>query len=320
MTDLQEEAKQIVLKELETQGIISNMKAQLKSSVLKIIQKQKEQIQQATEFDYMTPLYRQAKSREVMLMCHLIKDFLKYYKMDYTLPIFENESNVKETITKETLLKEISKKPEQTTTSPSSLFYESDKIEDEKNKPILIQMLLDYQRKINKVEELTQNIENMQKNNITNNNNNNNTNSGGYGKKTLSPITFGVNSSNTNDEVKFSNINISDVYKKPPPKEITAEDILNKDKKEENTKIESVNDKVYEIEGNKDNDDFDNDNEFQDEILEDIEIEQPKKGDNNNITENSKDISSSAVTLGIDSSVKSNMLNEFDHYENVQIP
>ena len=74
---------------------------------------------------------------------------------------------------------------------------------------------------------------------------------------------------------------------------------------------------MYEIEGNKDIDD--NENEFQDEILEDIEIEQNKKTDINN-TENSRDISSSAVTLGIDSSVKSNMLNEFDHYENVQMP
>ena len=130
-TDIQKEAKDFVLKELETSGVISQLKAKIKSSVLTIIQNQKESFQQKLDFDYMTPLHRQAKSKDVLLICHLIKEFLKFYEMDYTAPIFENESNIKERIKRESLIKELGL-PEQ---------------KKEEQKPLLLQLLIEYQNK-----------------------------------------------------------------------------------------------------------------------------------------------------------------------------
>ena len=105
--DLQKEAKKLVISKLEESGLIDKMKAKIKANVLKILDGQKEGMKQQLDFDYMTPLYRQNKPKEVVLLCQLIKEFMKFYEMEYTLPIFENESNIKETVKRETLLKEM---------------------------------------------------------------------------------------------------------------------------------------------------------------------------------------------------------------------
>ena len=104
--DLQQDAKNIVLQELEKNGVINYMRANIKKSILDIIEKEKDPTKQKLEFDFMTPLHRLNKSKEILITCHLIKDFLKFYELDYTFPIFENESNVKENIKRETLFKE----------------------------------------------------------------------------------------------------------------------------------------------------------------------------------------------------------------------
>ena len=105
--DLQQEAKDLVLSELEKNGVINFMRANIKKSILDIISHEKDNIKQKLDFDFMTPLHRLNKSKEIILVCQLIKEFLKFYEMEYTLPIFENESNVKENIIRETLLKEL---------------------------------------------------------------------------------------------------------------------------------------------------------------------------------------------------------------------
>ena len=124
--DYQKEAKEIVKKELEKAGVINYMRAKLKKSVIDIIDHQKETTKQKLEFDFMTPLHRLNKPKEIVLLCQLIKEFLKFYELEYTLPIFENESNVKETVKRETLLKEL-------------------KLQEpkENNKPVLLLLLLD---------------------------------------------------------------------------------------------------------------------------------------------------------------------------------
>ena len=104
--DLQQDAKNLVLQELEKVGVINYMRANIKKSILDIIENEKDPTKQKLEFDFMTPLHRLNKSKEILITCHLIKDFLKFYELDYTFPIFENESNVKENIKRETLFKE----------------------------------------------------------------------------------------------------------------------------------------------------------------------------------------------------------------------
>ena len=126
--DLQKEAKDLVLNELEKNGVINYMRANIKKSILDIISHEKENVKQKLDFDFMTPLHRLNKSKEIILCCQLIKEFLKFYEMEYTLPIFENESNVKENIKRETLLKELKLTGKKEDSKPVLLILLMDKL------------------------------------------------------------------------------------------------------------------------------------------------------------------------------------------------
>ena len=197
--DLEQEAKEIIMKELEDKGIINYMRAKIKKSIIEIISSKNETIQQKFDFDYMTPLHRLNKSKEIILVCQLIKEFLKFYELEYTLPIFENESNVKENIKRETLLKEL-------------------KLEDKKDnsKPVLLMLLQD---KLNRKEDLfnNQNKKNIDRYELSSKSERDSINSENK-KLELNPTTFG--STNKSLEMaepmtvdKFNNLNINEVYK-----------------------------------------------------------------------------------------------------------
>ena len=197
--DLEQEAKEIIMKELEDKGVINYMRAKIKKSIIEIISSKNETIQQKFDFDYMTPLHRLNKSKEIILVCQLIKEFLKFYELEYTLPIFENESNVKENIKRETLLKEL-------------------KLEDKKDnsKPVLLMLLQD---KLNRKEDLfnNQNKKNIDRYELSSKSERDSINSENK-KLELNPTTFG--STNKSLEMaepmtvdKFNNLNINEVYK-----------------------------------------------------------------------------------------------------------
>ena len=135
--DLQQDAKNLVLQELEKKGVINYMRAKIKKSILDIIDNEKDSTKQKLEFDFMTPLHRLNKSKEILIACHLIKEFLKFYELEYTFPIFENESNVKENIKRETLFKECKLKENK-----------------EEPKPILLQLVIEQlERKENPIQK-----------------------------------------------------------------------------------------------------------------------------------------------------------------------
>jgi hypothetical protein len=314
--DLQQEAKEIVLNELEKTGLISNMRAMIKKSILEILEKQNDNTKQKLEFDYMTPLNRLNKNKELILACQLIKEFLKFYEMEYTFPIFENESNIKENIQKETLLKEF-------------------KLQENKDdpKPVLLQLVMERLNNPfnnNNADRYSGTFANYS--NVYNNPNklddNNSYNNPVVPNKKLSPINF----TNTNKSVemnddpssKFSNINISDVYKRD--KEITAADILNKNNN--NNKDINNNNKDPILSGNEKVDGgftLENklsksdkyDEEFNEVILEE-DIDKDKDKKNNNQEES---ISASASkSYGYDSSVQNFNVKEFDYIEDVEKP
>ena len=56
--DLRGEAKNLVLSELKKNGVINFMRANIKKSILDIISREKENIKQKLDFDFMTPLHR----------------------------------------------------------------------------------------------------------------------------------------------------------------------------------------------------------------------------------------------------------------------
>lgn len=320
--DLQKEAKKIVMDKLEETGVIAKMKAQIKANVLSILEKQKEGMKQQIDFDYMTPLFRQNKPKEVVLICQLIKEFMKFYEMEYTIPIFENESNIKETVQRETLLKEFN--------------MQDDKTEP---KPVLLQLLLDYQKNKKLVEKMdTQdtirprgfgNFASRTDDNLP-------TRTSAYDignintvlpKTQLPPLSFNksVEMNATNDVVdssaKFNSLDISDVYKREPKKDVTANDILNKNNNNTYDPVLGVNPEKKEIDdliiGNyQTNNPKEDEDEFKEEILEDSgklnENEESKKSFGNS--------DSNVNSLPFDSSVKDTTNKQFDYIEEAEKP
>jgi len=279
--DLQQEAKELILKELEEKGVINYMRAKIKKSIIDIISSQSEAVQQKFDFDYMTPLHRLNKPKEIVLVCQLIKEFLKFYELEYTLPIFENESNIKENIKRETLLKEV-------------------KLENQKDnsKPVLLLLLLD---KLNRKEELfnNQNKKNIDRYEMNSKSERDSVNSENK-KIELNPTTFG--STNKSLEMaepmtvdKFNNFNINEVYKNE--NEIkNEENNLNENKGQNDDKLNEIKDIKFEeiknneiknIENLNDKNGAKNNNEnLQEGIKEDIEGKEIKEKDENKTSEN----------------------------------
>ena len=279
--DLQQEAKELILKELEEKGVINYMRAKIKKSIIDIISSQSEAVQQKFDFDYMTPLHRLNKPKEIVLVCQLIKEFLKFYELEYTLPIFENESNIKENIKRETLLKEV-------------------KLENQKDnsKPVLLLLLLD---KLNRKEELfnNQNKKNIDRYEMNSKSERDSVNSENK-KIELNPTTFG--STNKSLEMaepmtvdKFNNFNINEVYKNEN-KIKNEENNLNENKGQNDDKLNEIKDIKFEeiknneiknIENLNDKNGAKNNNEnLQEGIKEDIEGKEIKEKDENKISEN----------------------------------
>ena len=258
--DLQQDAKNLVLQELEKDGVINYMRANIKKSILDIIENEKDTTKQKLEFDFMTPLHRLNKSKEILITCHLIKDFLKFYELDYTFPIFENESNVKENIKRETLFKECKLKENK-----------------EEPKPVLLQLVTEQLQK--KENPLSQNYNYYNQNpgnsnynfsnyssvyNNTNKTDNdlNNANSNPVipGKIQLAPISFAnrsVDINNENTSNKFNTLNISDVYKRDKDTNINN-NINNIDNENKNITAQDILSKGREKINNNDNENIDN--------------------------------------------------------------
>ena len=323
--DLQQEAKDLVLNELEKNGVINYMRAKIKKSILDIINNEKENTKQKLDFDFMTPLHRLNKPKEIVLVCQLIKEFLKFYEMEYTLPIFENESNVKENIKRESLLKEV-------------------KLQGKKDdsKPVLLLLLQD---KLNRPENVVTGL-NASKgasdrydfNNFGSVFNRDDNSSPAIPNKKLAPISFGttnksldMNNNSNSDSDKFNTFNISDVYKRDksePPKEnsdnkgkeITSADILGTGEKKDNNLLEDIkkeenkppiipNNGVNKIDGSED---------FKEIILEDIEANNMKNSQEKKDIESQSFSTSNVNSQVVDSSVGPNSINNFDYVEEVE--
>ena len=285
-SDIEKEAKEIILKELEDKGVINYMRAKIKKSIIDIIGSQNETFQQKYDFDYMTPLHRLNKPKEIILVCQLIKEFLKFYELEYTLPIFENESNVKENIKRETLLKEL-------------------KLEDKKDnsKPVLLMLLQD---KLNRKDDLftNQNKKNIDRYEINSKSERDSINSENK-KLELNPTTFG--STNKSLEMadpmtanKFNNFNINEVYKNENEIKNELNNLIeNKDNNEikiseiKDIKIEECKNNDIENLNNKNGAKNNNEN-LQEKINEDISGKEIKEKNENKTGDNLDSLSGQA--------------------------
>lgn len=314
--DLQKEAKEVVLEEMEKMGLISTMKAQIKSSVLKILEKQKQSVKHNVEFDYMTPLNRQNKTKEILLAFHVIKEFLQFYEMEYTIPIFENESNIRENVKRETLSNEL------------SLNYNNLISSNTESKPILVQLITAYQQELqnskNKISK--QHLDEsygvkghhysnadviLPKTEPLSNSS--------LGKKQLTPINF-VNRSvdmkdpNESPNLKFNTANITDIYSQNSLNTEENKNIIKQSNQQEGYK--------FKLEAEEYNTNNKYDDEFNEVILEDITEGKNLNLNNARVEEESgKSISVSAnilSSLGYDNSITNYKLEDFDHVESVE--
>ena len=328
--------KTMVLGELEKNGFVGKMRASIKSQVLKVLENQSKPVKQGLEFDYLTPFHKLVKSKEAILAVHLMREFLKFYELEYTLPILENETNIRENIARDTLMKEFHLKDNQSS-------FEQ---------PMLVQILSTYLKDFTKVESL----KNQEKQgssqsfdqfpnfhgvsgDIANNRSTDTENllktSNTSTKPKLAPLSFKANTdegfaefkdnnspsnlNNSAENLKFNTTNITDLYStnnKEGKSSPTNEELFN------STIKKSTNN------NNKPNNNFNNNkkveiDEIKEEVIaEDIHVhtgENQDDGDNNMKSGNSNLLASSQ-TFGYDNSVTSYNLDNYNYTEDVEKP
>jgi hypothetical protein len=232
----------------------------------------------------MTPLHRLNKPKEIVLVCQLIKEFLKFYELEYTLPIFENESNIREDIKRETLLREL-------------------KLEDKKDfsKPVLLLLLQDkLNRKDDAINNPTNknidrydfNYYNKSEGELSNSETN---------KNQLNPTSFG----NTNKSLdmtepvnnnKFNNFNINEVYKN-----------------DSKSSSGSLIDEMEKIKDNK-NKEISNDNNSNEKINDNLSNKEKEGEEKSNISNDDKSNENKEINKEIN-----NILNKNDENQDIII-
>ena len=286
--DIQQEAKDIIMKELERKGVINYMRAKIKKSIIDVISHQKESFKQKLDFDFMTPLHRLNKPKEIVLVCQLIKEFLKFYELEYTLPIFENESNVKEDIKRETLLKELKLEEKKDSSKPVLLLLLQDKLNNNE----------DRNNQIHKnIDRYDFNNSNKSEGDLSNNEaNRNQINPSSFGSTNKSlDMTEPVNVN------RFNTFNMNEVYKnenKNPNGNLIEDDRKNNNEVKINIKNEKKNsdlsseekenyenNNIKEKEKNNENNDNNIANDLNKEVINEeiIEKETNEKGEGKNV-------------------------------------
>lgn len=78
-----EELKELVIKNLEDAGVIDTMRAQLRSNVFKALQNEEGSLRLTK-----TELFKAIESETGQICIELFRDFLEFYKADFTLNVF----------------------------------------------------------------------------------------------------------------------------------------------------------------------------------------------------------------------------------------
>ena len=90
-----DELKNLVIQSLETNGVLGQVRAQLRSCVFKVIDNQDQVEQRRSSFHWENPRAKELReSQQSSLMAELIREFLEFYRLDYTLAIYKPETNI----------------------------------------------------------------------------------------------------------------------------------------------------------------------------------------------------------------------------------
>jgi flagellar biosynthesis GTPase FlhF len=100
--------KNIVIQSLESKGILSQLRAQIRSSVFKIIEDQESKDAKNPAFFWENPLCQKIHdTEEGLLSIELMHEFFEFFRMDYTNNVFIHESNYKESFTRDMVKKKL---------------------------------------------------------------------------------------------------------------------------------------------------------------------------------------------------------------------
>lgn len=89
-----DELKDLVIQSLETKGVLGQLRAQLRSCVFKCIDEQDENESGRSQFHWENPHAQKVTKGNEKLVAELFREYLEFYKMDYTLNIFGPEANL----------------------------------------------------------------------------------------------------------------------------------------------------------------------------------------------------------------------------------
>lgn len=330
--------KTLVLSELEKSGFVGKMRASIKSQVLRVLETQSKPVKQSLEFDYLTPFHKLVKSKEAILAVHLMRDFLKFYELEYSLPILENETNIRENLARETIMKEFHLKDNNSTME----------------QPILVQILSNYLKDFTKVENMKNsqiNEESQSFNQFSKfqgvggdlaNNRSTELHSTTTSKPKLAPLQFKVNNNdndfaefthhetnnltNSAENLKFNTTNITDLYSNSNKYEKgspTNEELFNstiKKSSNNNNKPSIIQEKSNTTGGKVNNNEID---EIKEEVIaEDIHVDTGENQDDgdNNMKSAGSNLLASSQTFGYDNSVTSYNLDNYNYTEDVEKP
>mmetsp|Transcript_21198 Transcript_21198/g.23998 ORF Transcript_21198/g.23998 Transcript_21198/m.23998 type:complete len:294 (-) Transcript_21198:179-1060(-) len=90
-----DELKDLVIQSLETKGILGRIRAELRSTVFKIIDNPDSVSAESSSLNaHNSKVQEISKNVEAKLAAEMIREFMDYYKMDYSLNVFVPESNL----------------------------------------------------------------------------------------------------------------------------------------------------------------------------------------------------------------------------------
>jgi FGFR1 oncogene partner len=89
-----DDLKNVVIQTLEEEGTLGQLRAQLRARVFKAIEKNAEPAaKQAAGFQWQNPAAQKVhETEEARLVAHMIKEYLDFYRMEYTLSVYVPEA------------------------------------------------------------------------------------------------------------------------------------------------------------------------------------------------------------------------------------
>lgn len=120
-----EEMKNLVIQALETRGVLGQIRAKLRSSVFKIVDEQDQKFNMGCGLKWENQLlYKIGDSKLGTLTAEIIREFMEYLRMDYSLSVFIPECSISpERLKKEEILAKLGLKNPDALGELPILFY-----------------------------------------------------------------------------------------------------------------------------------------------------------------------------------------------------